>query len=429
MGLLVVGINHKSSQVKVREKFWLSESQRYEALRQLAQVPGVREAVILATCNRTEFILWADDTALAIQAARDYLGKEFGLVEAEWNCFYRVQNDEALTHIFRVASSLDSMIVGEPHISGQVKSAWAQARQAGATGLYLDATFRKALAVSRQVRNATGIGDAAVSVPYAAVELARQVLGDLSGRKVLILGSGKMSELSARYLVSNGAGSILVINRTFRHAAELAEKLKGVAAHFEDRWRHLAEADIVISATGCPHVVLDREDADRVHRARQGRPLLIIDIAVPRDIDPAVQEVPGITLYNIDDLRKTVEKNLEGRRSASQEAEAIVAEESDTFRRTLAARRIVPTLSALSARLEEIRREELERFRKEAGSLSEEQEKALEDLSSRTVGRIAALLGRELRDRAEAPEIERMMLAVHRLFRLPQPSAGAQGEL
>ena len=429
MGLLVVGINHKSSQVKVREKFWLSESQRYEALHELTHVPGLREAVILATCNRTEFILWADDTGQAIQAVRDYLAGAFAFVEADWKCFYRIQNDEALVHIFRVVSSLDSMVVGEPHIAGQVKSAWTQARQAGATGLYLDATFKKALSVSRRVRNATAIGDAAVSVPYVAVELARQVLGDLSGRKVLILGSGKMSELSARYLISNGASSVLVTNRTFQHAAELAEKLNGVAVSFEDRWRHLAEADIVISATGCPHIVLDREDAERVYRGRQGRPLLIVDIAVPRDIDPAVQEVPGITLYNIDDLRKTVEQNLEGRRSAAQEAEAIVAEESDTFRRTLASRRVVPTLSALSARLEEIRREELERFCEEAGSLSEEQEKALEELSSRTVGRIAALLGRELRDRAEAPEIERMMAAVHRLCRLPQPSAGAQGEV
>lgn len=428
MKLNVVGINHESSPVTVREKFWLSELRLYEALRHLTHVAGIQEAVILATCNRTEFILWADDTARAIQGVRNYLTKEVALTAAEWKFFYTIQADEALVHIFRVASSLDSMIVGEPHIVGQVKSAWIRARQAGATGLYLDAIFKKALSVSRRVRNATAIGDAAVSVPYAAVELARQLLGDLTGRRVLILGSGKMGELSARYLVSNGASSVLVTNRTFQHAADLAQKLNGVAVAFEDRWRHLAETDIVISATGCPHVVLDREDAERVSRERQGRPLLIIDIAVPRDIDPAVHNVAGITLFNIDDLRKAVEQNLEGRRSAAQQAESIVTEEANAFRGTLAARRVVPTLSALSHRLEEIRREELERFCKEIGSLSDEQEKALEELSSRTVDRIASLLGRELRTRAEAPEIDRMMTTVHRLFRLPQPCAEAQGE-
>ncbi len=428
MGLAIIGINHKSSPVAVRERFWLSEPRRYEALRRLTQSPGILEAVILATCNRVEFIVWGGDSDLAIHSIRQYLMREAGLLESDWKYFYVLQEDEALTHIFRVASSLDSMVVGEPHISGQVKTAWAQAQQADTTGIYLDAVFKKALSVSRRVRNATAIGDAAVSVPYAAVELARQVFGDLSGRKVLILGSGKMGELSARYLVSSGASTVLVTNRTFQHAAELAEKLHGTAVPFEDRWRHFAEADIVISATGCPHVILDREDAVRIHRDRQGRQLLLIDIAVPRDIDPAVQEVPGITLHNIDDLRQTVELNLEGRRSAAQEAEMLVAEEAGAFRHTLAARRVVPTLSALSDRLEEIRRQEMEKYRKESGPLSEGQEQALEELTSRTVRRIASLLGRELRETAEAPEVERMMATVHRLFRLPRVSAGARGE-
>ncbi len=425
--LTVIGLNHKSSPIAVRERFWLSSTRRLEALRKLAAAPGILEAVILVTCNRSEFILWTSDYGVARRSIFDYLTREFGLSAEEWASFYRLQGDEAVSHIFRVTASLDSLVVGEPHIVGQVKSAWQEAQQAGTTGRYLDTVFKKALTVSRRVRNSTAISESAVSVPYAAVELARRTLGSLEGRKVLILGAGKMGELSARYLVANGASTVLVVNRTYEHAAEVAQKLDGVAVPYEERWRHLADADIVISSTGCPHVIVTREDGERIVHDRRGRPLLIIDIAVPRDVDPEVRKVAGITLYNIDDLEQAVEQNRDGRRAAAEEAEALVAEEVRDFRRVLAIQRLVPTLAALSDRLEEIRQEEMERYRQDFGPLAPEAERALEELTSRTVQRISKLLSREVRETTEVPDQDMLTAALRRLFRLPSSAAAFQG--
>ncbi|MBI1738581.1 MAG: glutamyl-tRNA reductase, partial [Acidobacteria bacterium] len=354
--LAVIGLNHRSAEVEVRERFWVSEDRRYAALHNLARARGIEEVVVLATCNRTEFILWASDAAAATESVRELLLRDFALDAAQWDSFYRLYDEKALAHVFRVTSSLDSMVVGEPEITGQVKSAWARAQQAGATGRFLDAVFQKALSVAKRVRNETPIGANAVSVPYAAVELARQIFGSLEQRNVLVLGAGKMSELSARYLVANGASSLWVTNRTYEKAVELATLLHGVAVPFEDRWRHLAQADIVLSSTGCPHVILTREDAERMHRERQGRPVFLIDIAVPRDIDPAVREIPGVFLYDIDDLEQVVAHNLEERQTAALAAEEIVAAEAAGFRRKLAAERVVPTIVAVRQRLDEIRR-------------------------------------------------------------------------
>jgi glutamyl-tRNA reductase len=315
------------------------------------------------------------------------------------------------------------MIVGEPEITGQVKSAWARAQQAGTTGRFLDAVFHKALSVVKRVRNETSIGSAAVSVPYAAVELARQIFGSLEQRNVLVIGAGKMSELSARYLVANGASSLWVVNRTFEKAVELATLLNGTAVPYDDRWRHLAQADIVISSTGCPHVILTREDAERMHRERQGRPVFLIDIAVPRDIDPAVREIPGIFLYDIDDLEQVVAHNLEERQTAALAAERIVAAETAGFRRKLAAERVVPTIVAVRQRLDEIRRQELQRFSAEFGPLSEERAEALDELTSRIIQRISTQLARELKQAPENAEQDILTAAIRQLFHLHRTQA------
>jgi len=423
--LVVIGLNHRSAPVEVRERFWIGESRRYEALHQLAAHP-IEEVVGLATCNRTEFILWAGDVEAAATAVEGFLKRECALTSSEWQDFYRLEGDEALVHIFRVAASLDSMVVGEPEITGQVKAAWAEAQKAGTCGRFLDAVFQKALNVAKRVRNETPIGSLAVSVPYAAVQLARQIFGRLEGRKVLILGTGKMGELSARYLLSSGATAVWVTNRTYENALSLAEKLGGRAIRFEERWSHLADADIVIGSTGCPHAILTREDAERIHRHRQGRPVFFIDIAVPRDIDPTVREVPGVFLYDIDDLERVVSHNLSERQAAAAEAERIVVGEAQTFRRKLAAERVVPVIVAVRERLEEIRRQELERYRGEFGPLSPAEEQALEGLTSQLVQRIASQLARELKQIPEKPDQEQLTAAVRRLFglhsRIPEPS-------
>ena len=421
--LVVIGLNHRTAPVEVRERFWMGESRRYEALQHLVRAEGIEEVVVLSTCNRTEFILWAGDAAGAVRSVRDLLERNYGLQAREWESFYRRAGDDALVHVFRVASSLDSMVVGEPEITGQVKSAWAKAQQAGTTGRFLDALFQKALNIAKRVRNETPIGSAAVSVPYAAVKLARQIFGRLEGRKVLILGTGKMGELSARYLLDNGATPVWVASRTYEHALRLAEKLGGAAVPFERRWEHLADADIVISSTGCPHAILTREDAERIHRERAGRVVFLIDIAVPRDIDPAVREVPGVFLYDIDDLERVVAQNLSERQAAAVEAEQIVAREAQQFGRKLTAERVVPTIVALRERLEEIRLQELESYRSRFGPLNEAEEQAVETLTAQLVQRIATQLARELKQIPERPEQEQLTAAVRRLFGLPSRAA------
>lgn len=416
--LIVIGLNHKSAPVEVRERFWFSESRAIEALQTLARSAGITEALLISTCNRTEFVLWASDSALAVHAVQEFLERRFALQPSEWRDFYRLAGIRAIEHVFRVTAGLDSMVVGEPEITGQVKAAWARAQQAGVTGRFLDAVLHKALSVTKRVRGETAIGQAAVSVPYAAVELAKRIFGTLRDRRVMILGAGKMGELSARYLVASGAGCVHVVNRTLEHAVTLAKELGGFAVPFEERWACMAEADIIIASTGCPHVVLAREDAERIHRERQGRPVFLIDIAVPRDIDPAVRHVPGVFLYDIDDLEQVVARNLAERQAAAVEAQKIVVAEAEAFRAKLGAQQVVPTIVALRERLEEIRQFEMERHRSEVGPLPPEAEKALDALTRRMAQSIANQLAAELKSDAQHAGQAQLASAVRRLFRL-----------
>ncbi|MFZ0951691.1 MAG: glutamyl-tRNA reductase [Candidatus Sulfotelmatobacter sp.] len=432
--LMVVGLNYRTAPVAVRERFWISEDRRYQALVHLSQAEGIDEVIVLATCNRTEFLMWANDVTLAANSVMRLLGSEYGLKLCEWKHFYRLLDEAALLHIFKVASSLDSMVVGEPQVISQVKQAWQQAQKVGATGRFLDAVLQKALTVSKRVRSETAIGNAAVSIPYAAVELARQIFGPLENKKVLLLGAGKMSELSARGLLNHGASSVRVINRTLEHAAELATKLGGVAIPFEERWQHMAEADIIISSTSCPHTILSREEAELMIRERQARgrkdqPLVIVDIAMPRDIDSAVREVKGIFLYDLDDLENVVDRNAGEREAAAADAQKILQAEAQGFRRRLMAERVVPTIVALRQRLDEICRQELDSFRQENGPFSKDQDEMLTAVMSRMTQRIAGSLARELKELPERVEQEQMTTALQRLFHLQTPERALAGTI
>jgi glutamyl-tRNA reductase len=424
---MVIGLNHRTAPVGVRERFWISESRRYEALVQLSRAEGIEEVIVVATCNRTEFLLWANDATLAVNSVIRFLTAECGLKLCEWKHFYRLLDEEALLHIFRVASSLDSMVIGEPQIISQVKGAWQQAQKVGTTARFLDAVMQKALSVSKRVRNETAIGNSAVSIPYAAVELTRQIFGTLENKKVLVLGAGKMSELSARGLINNGASSVQVINRTFQHAIELATKLGGVAAPFEERWQHMKEADIIISSTSCPHTILSREEAELLVREREKQTLVIVDIAVPRDIDPGVRGVKGVFLHDIDDLEDVVNRNAGERKAAAADAQKIVLAEAQGFRRRLMAERVVPTIIALRQRLDEICRQELESFCQENGPFSKDQDQMLSAIMSRITQRIAGSLARELKELPEKVEQEQMAAAVQRLFHLKTPEEALAG--
>jgi len=427
--LMVVGLNYRTAPVAVRERFWISEDRRYEALLQLSRAEGIDEVLVLATCNRTEFLLWVNDITLAANSVMRFLGSEYGLMLCEWKHFYRLLDEAALLHIFRVASSLDSMVLGEPQVVSQVKQAWQQAQKVGSTGRFLDAVMQKALTVSKRVRTETAIGNAAVSIPYAAVELTRQIFGGLENKKVLLLGAGKMSELSARGLLNHGAASVCVINRTLEHATELAAKLGGCAIPFEERWQHMAEADIIISSTSCPHAILSREEAESMVRGRKDKPLVIVDIAMPRDVDAEVRKVQGVFLYDLDDLENVVDHNAGEREAAAAEAQKILQTEAQGFRRKLLAERVVPTIVALRQRLDEICRQELDSFRQECGPFSKDQDEMLDAVMSRMTQKIAGSLARELKELPEKMEQEQMATALQRLFHLQAPKTAIAGTI
>ncbi|HTV64004.1 MAG TPA: glutamyl-tRNA reductase [Bryocella sp.] len=419
--LAVIGLNFRTSPVAVRERFWISPERRPEALIQLVRSEGIEEAIVLATCNRTEFIVWASDVPTAANSVLRFLTQEYQLKLRDWSHFYRLMDDLALNHIFRVTAGLDSMVLGEPEIVGQVKQAWAQAQQAGTTGRFLDAVMQKAMTVSKRVRTETAIGSSAVSVPYASVELSREVLGDLAGRELLLIGAGKMSERAAHYLMKAGANRVKVMNRTACRGEELATHLGATPVSWDDRLQHLKKADIIVSSTSCPHFILTREEAVAIAHERQHRPMVMIDIAVPRDIEPAVREVEGIHLFDMDDLESVVQRNSAGRQAAAEAAGKIVQAEVQGFRGKLMAERVVPTIVALRHRLDELCRQELDVLRREFGPFTEDQDQALAALTAHITQRIAGSLARELKEMPEREEQNVLAAAVGKLFQLEQP--------
>jgi len=423
--LAVIGLNFRTSSVAVRERFWINPARRAAALQQLVRSEGIDEIIILATCNRTEFILWAGDLPTAADSVLRFLGQEYQITLREWSHFYRLMDDAALTHIFRVTSGLDSMVLGEPEITGQIKDAWALAQEAGTTGRFLDLVMQKALTVSKRARTETAIGSSAVSVPYASVELSRQILGELAGREVLLIGAGKMSELAAHYLIKAGADRVKVMNRTAVRAEELAAKLGATPVSFERKLEYIRKADIVVSSTSSPTPILSREEAQRIAREREHKPMVMIDVAVPRDIEPAVRDIKGIHLFDMDDLEQVVRRNAAGRQAAAAAAEKIVDAEASGFRGKLLAERVVPTIVALRQRLDDLCRQELDVLRKEFGPFTEDQDQAMSALTSHITQRIAGSLARELKGSPERAEQDVLTAAVGRLFHLQDQLAGA----
>ncbi len=426
--LMVIGLNHRTAPLAMRERFWISENRRYEVLQELKNAEGIEEVVVLSTCCRTEFLVWASEPTLAANSILQFLGTEHGLKLSEWEHFYRLLDECALTQIFRVTCGLDSLVLGEPQIVSQVKAAWEQAQTVGASGHFLNAMLEKALSVSKQVRNDTAIGRLS-SIPTAALDLARDIFGSLEGRKVLLLGTGKMSELSARHMVENGAGSVIVIDQSPTRAAELAEKLSGTAATLADRWKCMLRADIVISATGCPHVVLTREEAERIAIERNRVALVILDIGMPRDVEPDVRRVDGILLYDLEGLERAVRGKAAERTAAAIEAERIVSVEAQAFRSKLQAETVVPTIVALRRRLDQICRQELESFIEERGPFTREQDQSLHAITAQVIQKIASSLARELKDLPVKEEQEQMTAAVTRLFHLEPPKQALAGTI
>lgn len=428
---MVVGLNHRTAPLAMRERFWIGETRRYEVLQQLRNAEGIEEVTVLCTRCRTEFLVWASEPTLAANSLLQFLSSGYGLKLSEWQHFYRLLDAAALTHIFRVASGLDSLFLGEPQVAAQVEAAWHQAGTVVAAGFFLNSALAKSLEVSKKVRTETAIAKLAVSIPTAALELARQIFGTLDNRCVLLLGTDEMCELSVRHIIAHGAGSVVVIDQSPARAQELAEKLGGTSAVIADRWRCMLKADIVIAATGCPHVILTYDEAERLARERNRVALIVLDIGVPRDVDPDVRRVDGIMLYDLDGLERAVEQRTEDRMAASEEAERIVTAEAQAFWSKLRSQPSVPTSVALRNRLDEICRQELESFIRERGPFTREQDQLLHAITAQVIQKIAGSLARELKDVPEKEEQEQMTKAVMRLFHLesPQPAlAGARSK-
>jgi glutamyl-tRNA reductase len=346
MRLTLVGLSHKTAPVAIRERLAFPAEGQAEALSLLTSSDTVSEAVIVSTCNRTEIYAVTAAAAEGSDAIVDFVCGYKGIDRAELSPYlYSSYGEAAVRHLFRVVASLDSMVVGEPQILGQVKEAYEHSFESAATGRVFNRLFRQSFEVGKRVRTETAIGENAVSISYAAVELAKKVFDTLAGRTVLILGAGKMSELTAKHLVSCGAARILVANRTRSRAEELAELFGGVAVPFESLYDHLAKADIVISSTAATEFVITKARLEPAMRSRRGRPLFLIDIAVPRDIDPAVNDLDDAYLYDIDALNHVVEANLEERAREAARAEIIIAEEIGAFQRWLDSMEVVPTIA------------------------------------------------------------------------------------
>jgi glutamyl-tRNA reductase len=346
--LLALGVSHKTAPLELRERLSLTEGRAVGALRDLTQAAGIHEAAAISTCNRTELYLIVSDPVEAESTALGVLTRQAEIRPTELlGHLYSLRSAEAARHLLRVTAGLDSMILGEAEIQGQVKRAYELAMVEGGTGPILNRLFRAALAAGGRARQETGISETGVSIPSVAVELARRTLGDLSERRVLMVGAGETAELVARALVSRGVKTVFVANRHYDRAIGLAQRFEGTAVRFEELPEQLLAADIVVSATNSPHHIVERDGLEQVMEERGGRPLLAIDLAVPRDIEPDCREIAGVSVHDIDDVQQIVERNASGREAEATRAELIIEAELDRFERWLAALEVVPTISAL----------------------------------------------------------------------------------
>ena len=416
MKFQLIGVNHRTAPVEVRERLAIPESRLPEACKKLAEHPSVAEGMIVSTCNRVEFIANMRNGAGDLREfLREYFETDLSQFE---NHLYEFREDEAVRHVFRVAASLDSMVVGEPQILGQVKEAYATARAVGAVRAQLDQLLTRAFAVAKRVRTETAVGSSSVSIASVAVELAKKIFGSLNGKSVYLVGAGKMSELAARHLLAHGATSIFVANRTYDRAIRLAQKFDGQAIEFSRLYDSCERADIVITSTGSPKFIFRTEHGEKLMALRRNRPMFFIDIAVPRDVDPALNKLDGIFVYDIDDLQQAVSSHVADRKKEADKAEAIVDGEVEKFQARLQSLDVVPTIVSLQDHLETIRQAEIDRVRGRLGSMTADQELAVEALTRGIVNKIMHTPISTLKTAARDPESTTVIDLVRRLFNL-----------
>jgi glutamyl-tRNA reductase len=418
MTFQLIGVNHRTAPLEVRERLAFSEKRLPQALERLAAHAGVKEGLIVSTCNRVELLARCKNGGADL---RGFLHEYFGADHSEYDRYlYEFKDADAIRHMFRVTASLDSMVVGEPQILGQVKEAYAVARAVGTVNAQLDALVTRAFAVAKKVRTETAVASSAVSVASVAVDLAQKIFGDLKGRSVYLVGAGKMCELAARHLVAHGAGTIFVANRTHERAQALAEKFSGQAIRFDELYETADRADIVLTSTGAPVTIFKREHVERFMSRRKNRPMFFIDIAVPRDVDPTVNEIDGVFVYDIDDLQQVVASHMSDRTREARKAEDIIAVEVDRFLAQLRTADVVPTIVSLQEHLETIRQAEIDRVRGRLGELSAEQELAVDAMTKGIINKIMHTPITALKSAAREQEATTVIDLVRRLFNLQQ---------
>jgi glutamyl-tRNA reductase len=388
LDIVLMGLNHKTAPVALRECIAFTGEDTKTAIQTLRQQPHIKEVMLFSTCNRVELLFVTDDKSRTISTTRDFIA-DFNKIPLEEfkEALYVHEGDEAVRHVFRVASSLDSMVVGEPQILGQIKQAYRIATEVKASGVILNRLLHRTFFVAKRIRTETGIGDRAVSISFAAVELGRKIFGSLKDKTVLLVGAGEMAELSVEHLIRNKAGDIYVANRTFENGVELAKKFNGQAVRFEEITECLKFADIIISSTGSPDFVITRDQLKSIIRKRRSRPIFFIDIAVPRDIDPAVNRLTNSYLYDIDDLQGIVDDNIEDRQHEAVKGERIVDEAVIRFREWYAGLEVVPTIIALRKKMESIAAAEIKKTL-QSNTIPESSAEAIHKMAGSLVNKI-----------------------------------------
>lgn len=395
MSIVLIGLNHHTAPVEVRERLAFPEGEVLSALHAMTAREAIQEALIISTCNRVEVIAEAADA----NELRNFL---YDLKDLPHNSLnkhlFQYTDTDAVKHAFRVAASLDSMIVGEPQILGQVKDAFQRAQQAGTVGHTLTRLMNRAFAVAKKVRNETGIGANAVSISYVAVELARKVFDTLDGTTVMLLGAGEMAELAAKHFITNGARRLLIANRTLENAQSLATEMNGEAMSLDDLERRLPEVDIVLCSTGAPHYLITSQQINQALAARRYRPMFLIDISVPRNIDPAISDIDNAFVFDIDDLEAVAEANRQERQREAQRAEEIVQTEAQRFAASLGEGNLNQVIGVFRREIHQLALDELERSRKRLGELSPEQEEAIKIMLNSLVNKFTHPIIRQLRE-------------------------------
>jgi glutamyl-tRNA reductase len=415
MNFHLIGVNHNTAPLEVRERLAVSEAQLAEAVRLLVQQPGVEEGMVLSTCNRVEVLTSTRQGADLRAFLETYFRVSSDSLDSH---IYEFQERAAVRHVFRVASSLDSMVVGEPQILGQVKEAYAVARSLGAINSGLEALLSRAFAVAKRVRTETAIGSSSVSVASVAVDLAEKIFGSLKEKTVYLVGAGKMAELASRQLLSRGAGKILISNRTYERAADLADALGGRAVPFEQLYQAAELADIILTSTGSAQPLFRKEHAEALRSRRRGRPVFFIDIAVPRNVAPEVNRLEGMFVYDIDDLQSIASKNTAEREKEAERAEKIIEVEVERFALRIKSLEVVPTILSLQEYCETIRQAEIDRIRGRLGKISPEQEAAIDAMTRGIINKLLHTPITTLKSSATEPEAATIHEMIRRIFNL-----------